>query len=920
MKRVSTQSTLLACLVLSASAAFVSSCQDYEPYNDQHLKDVAYTHEFERQFGKIDPNQNWDLFGQLARKKKIGTRVDDYWAQVNVTPINDFNQAVKVSKAADAEYDLVLPEQPNNAGYNIRYEETNLGRVVQDFVATAHEFTVAPVHWTTSGTDEIGIYWYTDEEGHADRTIMGQDGELYWLVTKKIIDGKSRLYYVVGENETPTAVPTGPNSSSHVFTTYNADHLLALPINVQVPEDIPFYGFYIRQGNDWRYSEAKLNTRVTYTNFADKQPCFVATFNIQRDIDANYPDSRDYLCFEDWMNGGDFDLNDLVFTIDGFHQEDIIDQTTVSETAVLVCEDLKEFDFDFNDIALELNYTEETNRVYKQNDQGRYDLDQENTTTIQKLEVTAMAAGGWYESTVSFKNGNNWSYDWGEIHYLLGEDGATQAGTNSKKHAVINAGKIFSAEGLKISFPAEGKPLPEKDNQYPTYLSQLFATDFFTIISKVDGAADKIISNGTYKGKGEGTAPQMMLLPKYFEWPQEGVYINDTYSGFSEWVADVTKTDWILNSQDESLITDRGDLQPVITPDVPTEITDEKNLTPVNGTIQYSINNTNRTYYAQYLDLSGIQLQANDHATAKLHIKYASKPASTIHLVIADANGDNQTHLLAHQYNSSENYTEYTYSISEPMFLKALQYDHIWIFAENSNVTWNQQNESNRPQIDEAIIEIHNVTAEAHHKLFVDPHYMTFENTNVQEIYASSSTGAIINYTSSDESIAKVEKIDNNHARVTPMADGYASIVVRAEASTVNGKEYKSTSERVSVEVIMGSDTKVILRLGATQHDASAQDNLTEYALCTTARIVMDSWNNGATLTVAKTAGGNASFQIQNADGSFKSATKTTDNQAIYVFSYDELQQFKNSDNSGYTFKILHTDNTYIQSASLQKN
>ena len=122
---------------------------------------------------------------------------------------------------------------------------------------------------------------------------------------------------------------------------------------------------------NWRYSEAKLNTRVTYTNFADKQPCFVATFNIQRDIDANYPDSRDYLCFEDWMNGGDFDLNDLVFTIDGFHQEDIIDQTTVSETAVLVCEDLKEFDFDFNDIALELNYTEETNRVYKQNDQGR---------------------------------------------------------------------------------------------------------------------------------------------------------------------------------------------------------------------------------------------------------------------------------------------------------------------------------------------------------------------------------------------------------------------------------------------------------------------------------------------------------------------------------------------------------------------
>ena len=920
MRKKLSQSTLLTCLLLSASAAFVSSCQDYEPYSDQHLQDVAYTHEFERQFGKIDPNQNWDLFGQLASKKHIGTRVDDLWDDVEVTYINDFSQAVLVTREADQEYDLVLPEQPNDAGYNISYEETNLGRVVQDFVATAHEFTFAPVHWTTSGNDVVGIYWYTDEEGHADRTIMGQDGELYWIVTKQIMNGKDRLYYVVGQNGTPTAVPTGPNSSNHVFTTYNADHLLGLPVHVKVPEEIPFYGFYIMQTRNgaqtWRYSEAKLNDRVTYTNFADKQPCFVATFNIQRDIDADYPDSRDYICFEDWMDGGDFDLNDLVFTVDGFDTGDVVDQTETHERAILVCEDLKEYDFDFNDIALELYYSEETKRVYEKNEHGRYDLKSE--TKVPKLEVTAMAAGGWYESTVTFK-GTNWTHDWGEIHYLLNEAGSTQSGTGSKKHTVINAGKNFGTEGQKISFPTEGKPLPEKNVQptgtYPTFLSQLFATDFFTVFSKEEnGNAKQITATNPFKGKGEGYAPQMILLPDYFEWPQERKYIAEAYKDFADWVQDITKTDWIFSQESDS-ITDRGDLQPEID-EIETEVQLEEVLTPANGRIRYTLNNQTRNYYAQYLDLSSIQDDSYDHATAKLYIKYSYKPASTIHLVIADANGNNQTHLLSHQYHQNENYAEYTYTISEPMFLKALQYDRIWIFAENST------NEQNRPNIAEATIEIHNVTKEAHHKLFVNPQYMTFESLATQQIHAESATGAEITYTSSDPTIATVQKVDNNTAIVTPVSDGYASIIVRAEPSTVNNKEYKSTSERVSVEVIMGSDSRVILRLGATQDIAGATGNLTQYALCTTARTIMDSWTNGATLTVSKTAGDTASFQIQTESGSVVGGTQTTNAQGMvtYNFSYDQLQQFKNSDGSGYTFKVVHSSNTYIQSASLQKN
>ena len=304
MKRVSTQSTLLTCLVLSASAAFVSSCQDYEPYNDQHLQDVAYTHEFERQFGKIDPNQNWDLFGQLARKKKIGTRAPEA-SEIIVTELNSSDDAVTVTREDNLEYQKVLPEGAGGSiaqNPNLRYEDTNLGRVVQDFVATAHEFTIAPVHWTTRGNDVVGIYWYTDDESEATETIMGADGELYWIVTKPIITGKTRLDYYTNGGQTRTVSST-EDDCSYVFSNNlswanRAQYLISHPVKVQVPEEIPYYGFYLQQ-NTKQYSESKLNTHIT--NFGDKQPCYVATFNIQRDIDADYHDDRDYLCFEDWF-------------------------------------------------------------------------------------------------------------------------------------------------------------------------------------------------------------------------------------------------------------------------------------------------------------------------------------------------------------------------------------------------------------------------------------------------------------------------------------------------------------------------------------------------------------------------------------------------------------------------------------------
>ena len=923
MKPASTISTLLTCLILSASAAFVSSCQDYEPYNEQHLQDVAYTHEFERMFGKIDPEQTWDLFGQLSRRRHIGTRAgtdNQFYNQVIVTDpfvtnpsfpnISSPSDTVWITRDDNQEYNKVLPEIGFNGSIahnaNLLYEETNLGRVIQDFVATADEFYIAPVHWTTSGNDEIGIYWYTDDETEADRTVMGDDGELYWLVLKPIIRGKTHLRYqdTANPNSQIHNISSSEENCGYVFNQ-GADHLVSYRVHVQVPQEIPYYGFYMLNHNEelTQYSESKLNDHISNPGFSGHDVSYVATFNIQRDIDANYPDNRDYLCFEDWIHNGDFDLNDLVFRVEGFDNQSVVESSEVDESAILVCEDLKQFDFDFNDIVLELNYTQEINRHYDLVG-DHYVLNKQLTDTIAELTITPFAAGGAYESNLTI-GGTAWD----EIHALLNEYPALPEG--SKDHQIINAGEHFTdphSTPMVLTNTKTQKELPDRilvngQNKYPTYLSQLFAEGFFTIVSREDGQAEKIISSKPQTGSAdgyyyqEGYAPQMMLLPNYFEWPRELTKINLAYTKFQKWVSDITQTDWIVNSQEPALITERGNIGPN-DPTAPTPV-DQSIVLTHRSTGGITLNNThyNNSVLLDF-EASDIEALSYDSATAKLNITYASLPQSSF--VIYDKNGG---YILTHEHPSTDNQSVVTYSIGATYFKNALTHGGIYIVS-NGDVN-----------ITSATIDIHNITTKAHHKLYVDPLYMTFETMNTKTITATSPTTTQISFTSSDESVATV----SSSGVVTPVAEGYCSIVVRAAESEVAGKTYKSSSERVSIEVITGTPDRVTLKLGPTQNIAGATGNLTNYALCTTGRDAMDSWNS-ATLTVTKTAGNAAWFRIEDINGNVVGNAQQVNGTANFTLNRNQLDQCRtNSNGAIYTFRIVHSENTYIQAAVLNK-
>lgn len=862
----------------------------------------------------------------MAPKRHAVTRADQYVDQISVTDAGE-DEYIQISKKEAAEYQKVLPESPVWGSDLTDVGMTNLGRVKQDFIASDHTFTLAPVYWITGGNqDEIGIYWYTDDEENANATIMGADGELYWLVRKKLLDGKSHLYYAYnywGQTRT-TAVPKTYIDCGDVFSKNNALYLESHPITVTIPEEIPYFGFYLTNNQGTRYSESKLNKRITKNGWDNVSPCYVATFNIQKDIDATSSDNRDYLCFEDNFddNETDFDLNDLVFAIGGLDENSIIDRTTVNENAILVCEDLQEFDFDFNDIVLEVNYTEEINRAYKfvssGEGTGHYVLDEDNTTETQTLKVTAMAAGGARESTVTLNN-----QEWGEIHALMNETPALPVG--SKNHKIINAGSVYTdLKGQSITFTKDQLPpknVGTEEGQYPTYLSQLFDMERFFAITTTDGTATKIIANQSFKGKGEGnTAPQMMLLPDYFEWPQEQKYIKEAYTKFTEWVEDVTKTDWILNSQEAALITDRGNLEPIVNPDMPSEVKESFVLTPTTGTFSYTGSNGRTVTFNNgiFLELpSVLQGEAYDNASAKLHITYPNKRNRTYYL--EDAAGKE---ILKDNSGTSGSNVYNTYTISASRLKQALSAVSpdgkvgIWIVMDGDlKVATDGELQAGTFK---AEIDIQNVTTEAHHKLFVNPTYMAFESSTPQQITARSSTGGQISFTSSDNSVATVSAT----GLVTPVADGYASIVVRAEESTdSNGKLYKATSERVSVEVIMGSDGQVILKLGTTQKIAGATDeDLTNYALCTTVRSDLSPWTNGATLTVTNTAGDEPYFELRTVgDDVIVEKQKVTNKQIAYQLSATQLARFKNSTEDGYTFKVVHSSDTYVQAAILDK-
>ncbi len=815
----------IACMLLAGITVFVSSCQDYEPSSDDVAKTVAYNREFTRQFGNIDPNQNWDLFGQLSgRKRNSMTRAD----VGNGVTVTDETTIVKVTREEATQYDKVLPESEVSAYSS--YEETNLGTVVQDFVSSTHEFTLTPVHYDTGGNDVIGVYWYVDEpiEG-VTTTVTGNDGKTYYIVRTQIYDNSltdhlkgivestyykqvtfgndddqwtelvtayeddyivveegqtyydqnhnayafstgQKIYYtgntgttkewqwndetqqweevVTGTYPIFAAWPTGysSNVSTSNFSTYtinqlialhseyilvpenssttykdesgynvfsagtliyevskesdasradsrnsydwfetgNATYLRSVPVTVTIPDGVNYFGFYLINANTGCvYSESNLNTPVVFPEGEkankNSDACYVATFDI-KDI---YPEeeSKRFLCFEDWYGTGtrNFDLNDLVFTVTGLDGH-IEDKESKEEKALLVCEDLADFDFDFNDIVLMLNYSISVTRYYDTNEEGKLETSRE---VVEEFKIIPMAAGGAFTSNVYYGIPDETASDpttsqtsAGEIHQLLGGSAPN----------IINAGATYPTNGEGTAIEISIDKLPEKnvgsgEGQYPTYLSQIFDVGFISIKCTDQRTDDNTQTNATIISSNKpytqtGTAPQMMLLPYYFEWPQELVPIYNAYGGFQEWVTNISETDWIANSQVEKYITERGDFAEAIKYTVKAT----KNLACTNGhTFSYTDKNGKTTTYPNCgkVDFSSVTAAETEGCYASLKVTFSYR-GEGVRVYLDFADGEQ---LLEDTSGQTE---ECTYRLSKAELQKAISTGAIYFMGQGN--------------------------------------------------------------------------------------------------------------------------------------------------------------------------------------------------------------------------------------------
>lgn len=255
--------------------------------------------------------------------------------------------------------------------------------------------------------------------------------------------------------------------------------------------------------SNYNYSLPELNKRINHLDQKDweiSKPTYDPTRGVIKAAAWTF-NGQTFLGFED--GGGDEDLNDIVFWVEGQYNTPeppitVPDPDPLpepqSESWIIACEDLGNTDdIDFNDVVFSVSHTA-------------------GETTAK---VTPLAAGGVLPSNI-YHGGNNL----GEIHNLI--NGA-QPNANGQ-YSMLNTGsKGTPGSAITITVPADYS----------------VTNHGFTV--KVKDQNESIV----LESAEIGTAPQMLVLPGEWAWPTERTPIGTAFTMFGDWSkAANTAIDW----------------------------------------------------------------------------------------------------------------------------------------------------------------------------------------------------------------------------------------------------------------------------------------------------------------------------------------------------------------------------------------
>lgn len=260
----------------------------------------------------------------------------------------------------------------------------------------------------------------------------------------------------------------------------------------------PHNGTYTE--SNYNYSLPELNKRINHLDWNNDCPTYEATRGAIKAASWTF-NGQTFLGFED--GGGDEDLNDIVFWVQGQYKTPeppitVPDPDPLpepqSESWIIACEDLGNTDdIDFNDVVFSVSHTA-------------------GETTAK---VTPLAAGGVLPSNIYYGGSNL-----GEIHNLI--NGA-QPNANGQYPMLNTSSKGTPGSAITINVPADYS----------------VTNHGFTV--KVKDQKESIV----LESAEVGTAPQMLVLPGEWAWPTERTPIGTAFPMFVNWSkAANTAIDW----------------------------------------------------------------------------------------------------------------------------------------------------------------------------------------------------------------------------------------------------------------------------------------------------------------------------------------------------------------------------------------
>ena len=391
-------------------------------------------------------------------------------------------------------------------------------------VTEGGEIKMPVVYGATAISDRLGYIYYKDGQDPLTQPhyILINDARpqsnIYFNSWKEKAVGDMEL---AQWDKTTEGLTTGKNKDTKMYGTsyklafFGENHDQEATYNFPAGYHIVFFiapyqpynpnDYSNHNGNytdvNYNYSLPELNKRINHKD-CNNDGCPTYDSNRGAIKAASWTfNGQTFLGFED--GGGDEDLNDIVFWVQGQYKTPeppitVPDPDPLpepqSESWIIACEDLGNTDdIDFNDVVFSVSHTA-------------------GETTAK---VTPLAAGGVLPSNI-YHGGNNL----GEIHNLI--NGA-QPNANGQ-YSMLNTGsKGTPGSAITINVPADYS----------------VTNHGFTV--KVKDQNESIV----LESAEIGTAPQMLVLPGEWAWPTERTPIGIAFPMFVNWSkAANTAIDW----------------------------------------------------------------------------------------------------------------------------------------------------------------------------------------------------------------------------------------------------------------------------------------------------------------------------------------------------------------------------------------